>query len=60
MKVIIEPLDKPAIMTLESVSLAIDSLLGSKQASELDVGQFEMLKEATRRINQVMDELNFD
>lgn len=58
MQININPIDDPVQKTLDALSVAILAMLGSKTASILDAGQFEMLKEAEKRITQVVTELD--
>ena len=53
----LNPYDDSALVTLNGISCALSALLGSMQAQKLDAGQFEMLREADKRIDQVASEL---
>ena len=53
----LEPLSENLETTLDSISSVLGILMGSKKARELDAGQFEMLREAKQRIEQVGSEL---
>lgn len=57
MDIVIKPLDEPLPDTLAHISTVIRTVLGSKLAQELDAGEYEMLSQAERRINQVAKEL---
>jgi hypothetical protein len=57
MDIVIKPLDEPLEETLSHISTVIRMILGSKKAQELDAGEYEMMSQAERRINQVANEL---
>lgn len=60
MDIRIKPLDDHPQFTLNSISTALGVFLGSTKSQVLDAGQFEMLREAAKRLEMVEEELGQD